>query len=178
LKSTSSTGKNQIPDGTLIYGHGTTIKMPVLDSIVSDGLSTEIKTMLLQVLQSTYRQIDIPAQDLNVGETFKSVTPLSIPIAGVTLDMDITTYYKLISINNGIAHFAVTQEYTMKSVITKYQIKATGEGKGTLLYDISNSFYNSYEVKSKMDMTLEAEGFGIELTSSSTYLQTTKISHN
>lgn len=178
VKTTSSDGKKEIPDGTLIYGHGSIGNMPTLDSIVSSELDDEFKKTLLQAMQSTFSQLSFPEKKVKIGESFSRESPLSIPIAGVTIEMAITTTYKLLSITNGIADFDVSQIYTMKSTITKYTIKATGNGNGKLLYDVSNKYYLKYQINTVMGMNIELDNFAIDLNSKSGFIQTTIITPN
>jgi hypothetical protein len=178
VKTTSSDGKKDIPDGTLLYGHGSIGNMPTLDSIVSNGLDEEFKKTLLQAMQSTFSQLSFPKKRVKVGESFSRESPLSIPIAGVTIEMTITTIYKLLSITNGIADFDVSQVYTMKSTITKYTIKATGSGKGKLLYDVSNNYYLKYQIDTEMGMNIKLDNFDLDLNSKSGFIQTTVITTN
>lgn len=177
-KSTSSDGKKIIPDGTLIYGYGSNGNMPTLDSIVSNGLDENFKKTLLQTMQSTFAQLSFPEKRVKIGESFSRESPLSIPIAATTLDMTITTTFKLLDIINGIADFDVSSIYTMKSVITKYTIKATGNGKGKMLYDIVNNNFTRYETDTEMKMNLKLENFDMDLDSKSGFIQTTTISKN
>jgi hypothetical protein len=167
VKTTSSDGKKVIPDGTLIYGHSSTGNMPTLDSIVSNGLNEGFKKTLLQTMQNFLGQISFREQKIKVGESFSRESPLSIPIAGDTIDMAVTTTYKLLSIINGVGNFDVSQEYTLRSIITKYTLKATGNGKGSLVYDVSNNYYLSYQLDT--DLTVKTN---------SGFVQTTKISKN
>lgn len=178
VKTTSSDGKKEIPDGTLIYGHGSIGNMPTLDSIVSSGLDEEFKKTLLQAMQSTFSQLSFPEKKVKVGESFSRESPLSIPIAGVTIEMAITTNYKLLSIANGIADFDVSQVYTMKSNITKYTIKATGSGNGKLLYDVSNDYYLKYQIDTEMVMNMKLDNFDLDLNSKSGFTQATVITTN
>jgi len=178
VKTTSSDGKKDIPDGTLIYGHGSIGNMPTLDSIVSSGLDEEFKQTLLQAMQSTFSQLSFPENKVKINESFSRESPLSIPIAGVTIEMAITTNYKLLSITNGIADFDVSQVYTMKTTITKYTIKATGSGKGKLLYDVSNNYYLKYQIDTEMGMNIKLDNFDLDSNSKSGFIQTTVITKN
>lgn len=178
LKTTSSDGKQEIPDGTLIYGHGSISSLPSLDSIVASGLDEEIKKVVLQTMQSTLSQLSLPEKRVKVGESFSTDTPLSIPIAGVTLDMTITTNYKLLSITNGIANIDISQVYTMKTTITEHTMQGTGSGKGKLSYDTLKNYYLNYQINTEMNMTLQLDNFGLDLTSKSGFVQSTVITKN
>ena len=125
-KTKSSDGKKIIPDGTIIYGRGSNGTMPKLDSIVSKDLKEDFKSTLLKSMQSTFDQLVLPEKTVKVGESFSIDTPFSLPLADVTLEMNITTNYKLESIKSDIAYFKVLQTYTVKSKITKYTINEIG----------------------------------------------------
>jgi hypothetical protein len=176
LKTTNSDNKTQIPDGTIIYGKGTLGNMPTLDSIVSKGLSEEFKKGLLQTMQATFSQINIPERKVKVGDVFDLDTPLSIPISGIQMDMTITTTYKLLSIKNNIADFDVSQVYTMKANTTKFPMNATGTGKGKLLYDVVNNFNLNYQIDMEMSANVKIEKIELDIKSKMEMIQSAKIS--
>lgn len=178
IKTISSDGKVPIPDGTVIYGQGSIGDMPTLDSIVSPGLSEDYKINLLQAIRNTFSQISFPEKKLKIGEVFSQETPLSIPIAGVNVEMTITTNYKLVSIINSVGNFDITQAYTLKTSLTKYPIKAIGNGKGSLQYDISNSNYISYQMDTDIGIDMKLEKFNLDVKSKSGFIQTTIITKN
>lgn len=177
-KTVSSDGKIIIPDGTIIYGNGSNGNMPTLDSIVSKELDENFKKSLLQTIQSTLNQLSFPEKKIKIGDSFIRESPLSIPVSGSTIEMTITTYYKLLDIENNIANFDVSSVYTMKSVITKYDIKATGNSKGKMLYDIVNNNLTDYKTDTEMKMNFKLEDLYMDLESKSSFIQTIEISKN
>jgi len=176
LKSTNSDNKTQIPDGTIMYGKGTLDNLPTLDSIVSKGLREDFKKGLLQTMQATFSQLNIPERTVKVGDVFDIDTPLSIPIANIQMDMTITTTYKLLSIINNVADFDISQVYTMKTNTTKFPINATGTGKGKLLYDAINNFNLSYQLDMEMSANVKVEKIELEIKSKTGMIQSAKIS--
>lgn len=178
LKTTNSDNKIAIPNGTIIYGKGTTGNMPTLDSIVSKELDEEFKKTMLQTMQATFSQINIPERNVKVGDVFDIDTPLSFPIASIQLDMTITTNYKLLSIKNDIAEFDINQVYTMKTNTDKFPITATGTGKGKLLYDIVHNFNLKYQIEMEMSANVKIEQIELDITSITKLAQTAKISKN
>jgi hypothetical protein len=175
IKTTSNDGKTIIPNGTIIYGKSTVGNVPTLDSITSTGLNEEYKKVILQTMRGAFAQIKFPDKKLKVGDEFTIDSPLSIPIAEATVEMAITTNYKLISILNGIADFDISQVYAMKSKVIKYPIKATGNGKGKLLYDIANNFWRKYQIETEMEMNTTFDNFKLDTRSSGSLTQTTVI---
>jgi hypothetical protein len=178
VKIENSNDEVVLPEGTLIYGHGSVGNMPALDSIVANGLDEEFKNTFLKTMQSTFSQLSFPEKQVKVGESFSIETPLTIPIADVTIEMTITTNYKLLSITDGVADFKISQVYTMKTLISKYTIKAKGSGKGKLLYDVANNFYMKYEVDTEMEMNMKIEEMTLDLNSKTGIIQTTSITAN
>lgn len=175
VKTTNSNGKKIIPDGTMIYGHGTLENMPELDSIVSEGLDNEFKKGLLHTLKSTFSQISFPIKKLKVGDSFSQESPLSIPVAGTTVEMAIVTNYKLISILNNLGNFDVTQTYTMRSTISNNDITAAGSGIGKIVYDIKNNFLLKFQTTGELEMNMKIKEFSINLKSKNGYDQTVII---
>lgn len=178
LKSTRSDGKIYIPDGTLMYGHATHENLPKLDSIVSNELDEEFKETVLKSMQSIFSQITLPEKDIKVGEEFSNETPLSIPIGGITIDMRITTRYRLVSILNGMGNFDISQDCTFLSTIEDHTLNATGNGTGKLIYDISNNYYLNYQTDLAMEMNMEIENFSFYLKINSGIIQSTAITKN
>lgn len=176
LKTTNSDNKIQIPNGTIIYGKGTVDNLPTLDSIVSKGLDDEFKKGILQTMQATFSQLNIPERKVKVGDVFDLDTPLSIPLANTQLNMNITTTYKLLSIKNNIADFDISQVYTMKTAATKFPMNASGTGKGKLLYDVIQNFNLKYQVDMDMSANLNLEKIELELKLKTGMIQTAQIS--
>ena len=152
--------------------------MPTLDSIVSKELDEEFKKTMLQTMQATFSQINIPERNVKIGDVFDIDTPLSLPIASIQLEMTITTNYKLLSIKNDIADFDINQVYTMKTNTDKFPITATGTGKGKLLYDIVNNFNLKYQIEMEMSANVKIEQIELDITSITKLAQTAKISKN
>jgi hypothetical protein len=177
-KSTKSEGKTGIPDGTIVYGKDSIGRVPILDSVVADSMTEDVKKVFLQTMQSAFTQISFPEKTLKTGEDFTAETPLSLPIAGHTLDMSIKTKYKLVSIADGIASFDIDQTYTMSTTITDKKASATGDGKGQLLYDIKNNFYKKYQVDLTMKMSINFDDFSLDITAKSGSVQLTTVTAN
>jgi hypothetical protein len=176
IKTTNSDNKVQIPDGTIIYGKGTLNNLPVLDSITSKGLSEELKKTIMQTMQSFFTQLNIPERKVKVGEVFDLDTPLSIPLAGMQMDMTITTTYKLLSIKNNVGDFDVSQVYTMNTSATQFPMNATGTGKGKLLYDTVNNFNLNFQIDMQMTANMKFEKIELDLISKMGMNQLAKIS--
>ncbi len=176
LHSSNNEGKQIIPNGTIIYGHGAIDDMPKLDSIVSKDLDSNFKKELLQTMQSAFAQISFPVKTLKIGENFSQEMPLSLPVLGNTIEMTIQTNYKLISIENNLGYFEVSQIYTMKSNISKNDIVATGSGEGKIVYDIKNNFFLKYYTDGEIEMDMKMKDISIKVKSKNTFMQDVIIS--
>ncbi len=178
IKSTNSDGKKIIPDGTVIYGHGANDSLPVLDSIVASDMKEDFKKMLLESMKSTFSQLSISERRVKIGESYTDEKPLTIPIAGTTLDMTTKTTYTLLNCKNGIAEFDVTSVYTIKTELIDHTTKASGNSSGKLYYDIAKKNLIQYETVTAMKMSLQLEKFSLGISTNSTYSMTSKISIN
>jgi hypothetical protein len=178
VNTISSDGKKAIPDGTLISGIGTMDKMPVLNSIVSESLDEDYKKALLETLQGMLSQLSFPVKEMKVGDSFSQESPLSIPIAETTIKMAITTTYILTGVSANKGYLDVNIVYTMESDIFNYDVRATGSGKGSIIYDIKNSFISRYETINQIEMLFKTKNFDMEIKSTTGFTQTVRISDN
>jgi len=179
INSTSSDGKKAIPDGTIIYGHSSVKSMPTLDSMVSKNMDESIRKASLQLMQTMFSQIPFPDDKIvQIGDSFSVETPLTLPLSGMTVAMGITTYYKLLSIINGIGNFDIMQVYKMTSASQGFDLTASGSGKGQMFYDIKNEFYTKYHVDMEILMSMKNQTFAFNIKTNSSIIQTIGISKN
>lgn len=176
ISTTSTDGKKAIPDGTIIYGKSTLDSMPTLDSISSPGMEDDVKKVFLKTMGNLFSQISFPSKKLNVGDTFIHALPVTIPIGGLTIKMNISTIYKLVSIDNGIANFDISQVYDM--TLDEYTTEGSGTGKGQIKYDMAHSFYSYYQEATEMKLKMKLKDFTLDLSSKSTYTQNISFSSN
>lgn len=176
LKADDGKGKAIIPSGTILYGKASADNMPIMDSIVSKGMEESFKNSIFQTVQSTFKQLALPQKKLKIGESFSQESPLSIPVAGINFDMQITTTYTLKSITQKNAFFDVAQVYTMKIQDDRFDTKGAGKGSGTLTYDIPNHFATENTLSMDLDLELKNNDFSINLKSKTSFSQTSTIS--
>jgi len=148
-----------IPAGTTIYGTGSTKGTTTFDSIAAEGMDPKVKTRLFALVKNLLGQISVPEHTFKVGEKYTHQTPLTIPISGVTINMMVTTTYKLKSVTDGIAYLDITQEMTMNGEMSAVgKFKAGGAGKGSMSYDIKNRYFTKYELNATLNMEMSMEG--------------------
>jgi hypothetical protein len=173
--STSSDGQPGIPVKANFSGKFLNNNLPVFNSIVSDGLDEKDKTTLLQSLQSTFTQLSFPARKLKIGEQFTIENPSSLPMEGSTVDVVVTTNYKLLSISEGIAQFDISQAYTLNPKLIDNSLKGSVTAKGHLVYDVAHTIVLNYTLDTEMRINKKLDSFEFELKTNSGIVQTTNI---
>ena len=191
LKSTSKTGRlngNIFPidievlestnptfmSGTKLFGKSIGGKTKI-DSISSSTMTEEKKKTLLPAMESMMNQIKYPNRKIKVGESFEQKNPMSMPIADVTIELEINSIYTLRKVENGIGYFDLDQVYIIKSATKDYEMELDGTGKGQIDYDIEKQFFTKFYLEMEMNLKTELEVFSIELQTKSITDQTTEI---
>ncbi len=178
LKSSDGNGKAIIPSGTLLYGNVSASSLPKMDSIVAKDMEESFKNTIFEMVKSTFSQLVMPQKKLKIGESFVQESPLTLPIAGINIEMQITTTYKLKSMTSKSAFFDITQTYTMKMSDTRFDTKGSGIGSGNLTYDIPNHFISENTLEMDFNLNLKHTDFSMELKSKSDFKQTAQITKN
>ena len=160
--------------GTKFFGKSTD-GITKIDSISSSTMTEEKKNVLLLAMESMMNQIKYPNRTIKIGESFEQKNPMSMPIADVTIEIEINSIYTLQSIKNGIGYFDLNQVYSIKSANKDYEMNLDGTGNGQIEYDIEKQFFTKYYSEMEMNLTTDLEAFGIELQTKSITNQTTEI---
>jgi len=150
-------------------------QLPTFSSVTSETLSFEQKAQLLQTVQTTFEQFKFPEQRLNVGDQFSTDRPASMPMEGSTIDIIVTTTYKLISIKNDIAQFELSQSYVMTPKLMDNSFNGSGSGKGQLSFDIGNSLITEYTLKTELEMNKKLDYYEFDLKTVNEFSQTTQL---
>lgn len=173
--TTDNDGQKGIPVKANFSGKFLSNNQPVFNSIVSDGLDEKDKTTLLQSLQSTFTQLSFPEKKLKIGEQFTIENPSTLPMEGSTVEVVVTTNYKLISISEGIAQFDISQQYTLNPKLMDNSLTGSVTGKGHLAYDIDHTIVLKYILDTEMRINKKLDSFEFELKTNSGIVQTTSI---
>jgi len=174
-RTMSLDGKNQIPEGTVMNGEITNNHTINFSSITSSTLNFDQKAQLLQSVQSNFEQFDFPEQRLKIGDQFTTNRPSSMAMEGSTIDIIVTTTYKLLSIKNDLAQFELSQSYLMAPKTMDNSFTGTGSGKGQLSYDLENSLITDYSIKTKLEMNKKLDYYEFDLKTTNEFSQTTRI---
>lgn len=147
----------------------------ILDSIVGGKLTEELKKTMTTMSESIQKVIKFPEKPMKVGETFRSETPLSLPIPGTTtMSAKIEINYLLTEIKGNKAYFDVNQTISMNN--KQSEMVADGTGTGKMVYDIKDQFITSYKAQLPMEMTTTRNGkVGMKLKMSTSTAQTVTI---
>jgi hypothetical protein len=176
VKTISTDGKREIPDGTVFRGESIGGDVPEFDYVVLEGLDKKYEKALLQSLQKVFTQFAFPKEKMNIGEQFSVENTLSMPMEGSMIEMVVTNNYKLISITDGIASFDISQTYSMVPTMMNNSFKGTGAGKGQMRYDFANTMLLYYTLNTDMELDKKLDSFDFNLKAKSGYTQTINIS--
>src|SRR5690554_2902232 len=98
----------RLKSGTKFYGKSIE-GLTKIDSISSYTMTEENKNTLLITMESMMNQNKYPERKIKVGERFEQNNPMSIPIANVTIEIEINSIYTLIKVESGLGYFDLAQ---------------------------------------------------------------------
>ena len=174
-KTMSLDGKNEIPEGAVVLGEITGNQQPTFNSVTSGTLTSEQKAQLLQTVQTTFDQFKFPEQRLKIGDQFSIDRPMEMAMEGSTIEIKVTTTYKLLSIKNDMAQLELSQSYQMTPKIMNNSFSGKGIGKGQLSYDVANSLITDYSIKTEIEMNKKLDYYEFDLKTINEFQQTTQI---
>ena len=174
-KTMSLDGKNEIPEGAVVLGEISGGQPPTFSSVTSGTLTSEQKAQLLQTVQTTFEQFKFPEQQLKIGDQFSTDRPMEMAMEGSTIEIKVTTTYKLLSIKNNVAQFELNQSYQMTPKIMNNSFSGKGNGKGQLAYDVANSLITDYSIKTEIEMNKKLDYYEFDLKTINEFSQTTQI---
>lgn len=129
------------------------------DSIIGMSKKDETtKKIMSEMINKIQQNIKFPERPIKVGDTFNMVMPFKMPMQNVgNINMDIITNYFLKEIKEGKAYLDIKQIISMNlNIADKQDMKATGNGTGTVIYDIDKQFVTQMDLNSKMQMDMSA----------------------
>lgn len=148
-----------------------------IDSILSDAIDPQMKSMMKNLVESLQQSIKFPDKPMKVGDSFYLEIPLTIPIAGMNpITMKINTTYFLKKIKGNLAYFDIEQTISMDMNEEEYRIAASGSGDGKIEYDITESYMTKYSSNLPMVMTFNmGEAMTMSMKMQSKTIQITTI---
>lgn len=165
--ATMNNVKNEVLNGITFVGSCGYTGLPKFDAIESSKLSADEEASVLEIIQNTFTQLDIPETTVRVGDSFSQIRPFNLPMGDQKLAMDIKIDYKLISITNNTANFDLQIFYTFNIDGNNKTLSATGGGIGKMTYDVANFYITSYQSDSDIMMLVKKDKFDIEIKTKS-----------
>lgn len=164
-----------LPVGTVLYGTCRVNELPFFDSIYSEKMDAAFKQNVLKTIQASQQQFSSGEKKLSIGDKIVQDSKLNMPMAGVTVEMNITTIYTLRDISKGIASLDVAQVFSMDSIPGFSTPMAKGSGSGKILYDISEKFLLNYSTEAFVEMKMATSGVELIIKVSNGLVQTNTI---
>lgn len=130
-----------------------------IDSITGIPKKDETtKKTMLEMTNKLQHSIKFPERPIKIGDTFNIVMPFTMPMQNVgNMTMNMNTNYLVKEIKEGKAYLDIKQTIAMDLDMVKEQgMKATGNGAGTLIYDIDKHFVTQIDMDSKMQMNINS----------------------
>lgn len=174
----SDDGKKDHPLDAVFNGYFSSDNLPVFNDVNADRLNEEEKTICINSMENLFTQLSFSERTVKIGDDFIIESTSSIPMEGSTLDMKITTTYKLNSISNNLAKFDISQQYVLQPRLMDNSLHGSVTGKGQMVYDIANSIVANYTLDTEMNLTKKLDSFEFEMKTIGTNVQTTKVSGN
>ncbi|MFD2872799.1 hypothetical protein ACFS5N_09995 [Mucilaginibacter ximonensis] len=130
---------------------------------------------IVNMLNKFGDQIQFPARAMRVGESFTQDKPFNMANGGKNVDIKTTVTYTLKGIQGNLAFFN-TKEVIVTNINAqkggrKADVKTSGTGKGTMVYDIANGFAVSKtdNLTTQMNMTMGTMNMDINAVAAVSY---------
>lgn len=163
------TQPNPLEDLTLL-GHYDTKNLLKIDSIAGSSFNAQMEQMIISMVEKFQALVVFPEKPLKVGDTFEQKVPMDLPMAGVTIKININILYTLKSIDNGFARFDVEQTLSLATNMPDAKMDLSGGGKGTVDFDVNNTIMSAFTT----DMDLKLKMVVKEMTVDSSVKTSTK----
>jgi hypothetical protein len=172
----TGTGKAD-QDKITVYGRCSLGNMPIIDSVSSKtNLDSNMKRTLLQSLEISLSRLTLPEQKIRTHESFSKTEPIKVPMGdNKTMDVDLTTTYRLVSIDDDVANFVMGEVYTAKVDRTN-KTYVLGKGRGKFTYNVKKNYYISYQTMDTLTMHVRYnENITLDIKSINGYDMNTSI---
>lgn len=146
-----------------------------IDTMEAPGIDEQTKAIMQESLKANLTKGLAPERKVKVGETFTQTTPTEMPIGPATIVMNTKTTYKLTKVEGKKAYFDVSQTVDMSSKAQGPEIKGSGSGSGTMVYDIDNNFPVENNLSTNFKMTMDMQGMIMDLSVTNMSNETTVI---
>ena len=162
--------------------HGTSDKGGKIkfDKIDGKEVSEEDRKLYFLVFEQLSKSLNqIESKPIGVGESFTQKVPFDFPVPGIAnIGMEMTIVYKLVRIVDKIAEFDTTTSFKLavsEGSEAASKIEATGDGTGSLVYDIDKKVALKNTSKFNMEMVVPTDDAKIIITAKSFDTSTTEM---
>ena len=156
-------GNVVIPRGAGLAGTVREDEMPEYDStILPDGSDSTIKKVLLQT-KNMLQQVTLPNKKMVVGDHYVQTTPMTIPVSGTVMKMNISIDYILKAVTDSIASFDLVMTADFNAYFGTKNAKGSGSGGGTLNYDRVNHFPSTDKLDFDLHLSLPNKDLSINI---------------
>lgn len=126
----------------------------MIDSIEGNS-SAATKEALEKMLLQMLRNVELPNKTMKVGDTFTQEVPMELPVNGNNLKMLASVTYSLKEIRESQAFFDYTQSVNMNFNLGEGNSKASGWGKGKMVYDLRSEYIT--DTNGDMEMVMDMQ---------------------
>lgn len=148
------------------------------DSIVSDKMTEAEKEMIVSTMDSFLGQLKLPEKKMKIGDSIETKNPITLTIAGVTLEMETISVYVLKSVRKKVAYFDLYQDIVLKTQLDEMNLHVEGGGSGHLLYDTKAQYFSELNLSFNMDFILDYDFIKVQFNSVSDTLYKVDITKN
>ncbi len=142
--------------GTKTLGKYNKYNKFLIDSIIGQRLTPQMRYFYNQILEGFEKKIKFPKNIIKVGDSIINEAPLNIPIQGMDpVKAIIKTYVILKEIKGNIAIFDFNQGVTLDPIWGQDNVTLTGLGKGKSEYDIEENQLTKYTSELPMELTIK-----------------------
>lgn len=126
-----------------------------LDTIVGNELTDQMRGIIKTTAENLQGAVQFPLKPLKVGDSFDMDIPMNLPIDGIgTISFVIKTNYLLKEVKDSLAHFDIIQSIELETTESNTNMSASGEGVGSLDYDLKENFIVRNDVNLPMEMSV------------------------
>jgi hypothetical protein len=124
-------------------------------SILGSGITDDMKAKLKNIIEKLTQTISFPDRKLKIGDSFTNAAPIDMPVAGgSSINAEAKYTYILKDIKGDNAFFDTETELLMNNSETK--MKASGAGKGKMIFNIKNNMTSESNNEMTMEMAMDS----------------------
>ena len=144
---------NDMLSGIKIEGRTKDGGQILIDSIYGN-LPSAMKKVMADMVQNMQKSIVFPSHPLKVGDKFSQEAPMAIPLGKTPMKMVVKMNYTLKEVKDQKAYFDLSQFLTLDFSIKEANADATGQGIGSMVYDLKSNFIISSDSNINMDLKM------------------------